>query len=388
MAISKWTKSPLKHLCIRIGDGLHGTPTYDENSDVFFINGNNLKKGFIVVSADTKKVTNSDFESNYIELNDNSLLISINGTLGEMAFYNGEKIMLGKSAAYLNFKTGINRFYYYYFQMKDVQSYFHNVATGSTIKNLGLKSIQDFAVPFPEEKEWKPIARVLANLDKKIALSNKINTELEAMSKLIYDYWFVQFDFPDTNGKPYKSSGGKMVYNEALKREIPEGWDLKPLEYFVEVVTDTVTPSEICPTTPYIGLEHIPRKTIVLSSWETAAKVGSNKCAFKKMDILFGKIRPYFHKIGVGFIDGITSTDTIILRAKKAEFQGFALQTVFAELFVELATKSSTGTKMPRANWYVLKNYKIPTPSNKLLCIYQSLFDDVLAKIESCFFYN
>ncbi len=239
MAISKWSKSALKPLCNRIGDGLHGTPTYNDESDVFFINGNNLKNGSIVTSRETKKVTSSDFENNYIELNENSLLLSINGTLGEMAFYNGEKVMLGKSAAYLNFKTGINRFYYYYFQLKDIQRYFYNVATGSTIKNLGLKSIQDFEVPHPDEKEWQSIAIFFSNLDKKIELNNKINTELETMAKLIYDYWFVQFDFPDTNGKPYKSSGGKMVYNEELKREIPDGWKVDSINNIIDVKDGT-----------------------------------------------------------------------------------------------------------------------------------------------------
>ena len=229
MAISKWTKSPLKLLCSRIGDGLHGTPTYDDNSDIYFINGNNLKNGEIVTTSATKKVTSSDYEINYIELNDNSLLLSINGTIGEMAFYDNEKVMLGKSAAYLNFKTEINRFYYYYFQLKDVQNFFHNVATGSTIKNLGLKSIQDFEVPTPDQREWKPIANMLSILDKKIEINHKINADLEAMAKLIYDDWFVQFDFPDANGKPYKSSGGKMVYNEVLKREIPDNWQVKAL---------------------------------------------------------------------------------------------------------------------------------------------------------------
>jgi len=229
MANSKWDKIPLKNLCSRIGDGIHGTPEYVENSNIFFINGNNLKAGNIVITKDTKQVTETELENNYIELNENSLLLSINGTLGSMSFYNNESVMLGKSAAYLNFKTNINRFYYYYFQLKGVQEYFYNVATGSTIKNLSLKSIQDFEVPYPEEKEWKPIAKVLSDLDAKIELNNKIDQELEAMAKTLYDYWFVQFDFPNEQGKPYKSSGGKMVYNEELKREIPEGWEVGTL---------------------------------------------------------------------------------------------------------------------------------------------------------------
>jgi len=229
MAISKWEKTPLNLLCHKIGDGLHGTPQYDQNSDILFINGNNLKNGKIIYSKDTKRVASSDYEKNYIKLNENSLLLSINGTIGSMAFYNKEKVMLGKSAAYLNFKTGVNKFYYYYFQLKDVQKYFFDVATGSTIKNLGLKAIQEFKVPSPCENEWKSIAKTLSALDEKIEINNKINAELEAMAKLIYDYWFVQFDFPDANGNPYKSSGGKMVYNEELKREIPDEWEMGTL---------------------------------------------------------------------------------------------------------------------------------------------------------------
>lgn len=227
MGINRWRKVKLKTLCNRIGDGLHGTPKYSKNSDVYFINGNNLTNGKILISKDTKKVPDFEWNNNFIELNKNSLLLSINGTIGEMAFYNDEKVMLGKSIAYLNFKSGINIFYYYYFQIQNIQKYFYQIATGSTIKNLGLKSIQDFEVSYPNIESWKPITRILNELDKKIEINNKINIELEAFTKLIYDYWFVQFDFPDHDGKPYKSSGGQMVYNEDLKREVPYGWKVR-----------------------------------------------------------------------------------------------------------------------------------------------------------------
>lgn len=229
MGINKWHKKSLKSLCTRIGDGLHGTPTYDENSEFYFINGNNLKNGKIEITNNTNTVTKEDFKKNFIPLNENTLLLSINGTLGSMAFYNNEKIMLGKSAAYINFKENVNKFYYYYFQLKEIQEYFYNVATGSTIKNLSLKSIQDFEVPILDKVELENISNVLYSLDSKIELNNKINKELEAMAKTLYDYWFVQFDFPNENGKPYKSSGGKMVYNQELKREIPEGWEVDSL---------------------------------------------------------------------------------------------------------------------------------------------------------------
>ncbi|NBG66209.1 restriction endonuclease subunit S [Acidiluteibacter ferrifornacis] len=244
MGIKSWQKTPLKALCSRIGDGLHGTPTYEEDSNIFFINGNNLKHGKIELNENTKTVTTEDFERNYIELNQNTLLLGINGSIGSMAFYNNEKVMLGKSAAYLNFKSPINRFYFYYFQLKDVQQYFYNVATGSTIKNLSLKSIQDFEVPYPDKSEWSKIAKVLSDLDAKIELNNKINAELEGMAKLIYDYWFVQFNYPDKNGKPYKSSGGKMVFNDELKRDIPEGWEVVELQDIANITMGQSPPGD------------------------------------------------------------------------------------------------------------------------------------------------
>ncbi|EEC0294359.1 restriction endonuclease subunit S [Salmonella enterica subsp. enterica] len=98
--------------------------------------------------------------------------------------------------------------------------------TGSTVPLINLGIIKSLPVSLPKDIiEQKKIASVLANIDEKIALNNRINAELEAMAKTLYDYWFVQFDFPDANGKPYKTSGGKMEYNATLKREIPAGWD-------------------------------------------------------------------------------------------------------------------------------------------------------------------
>ena len=97
-------------------------------------------------------------------------------------------------------------------------------ASGTKQRNISPKDIYDIEVYIPELVIQKYIGRILYNLDKKIQINNQINQELEAMAKTLYDYWFVQFDFPDQNGKPYKSSGGKMVYHPELKREIPEGW--------------------------------------------------------------------------------------------------------------------------------------------------------------------
>ena len=101
--------------------------------------------------------------------------------------------------------------------------------TGSAQPKLNKENLLNIPLYIHEKAEQKNISRVLSELDQKITLNNQINEELEAMAKTLYDYWFVQFDFPDENGKPYKSSGGKMVYNDQLKREIPEGWGVERL---------------------------------------------------------------------------------------------------------------------------------------------------------------
>ena len=119
-----------------------------------------------------------------------------------------------------------------YLNTKMAKKYFEGYASGSGQRyTLTLDSIKDIQIWAPKNKEDQDrIVKVLNDIDQKIILNTRMNAELEAMAKQLYDYWFVQFDFPDENGEPYKSSGGKMVWNEKLKREIPEGWDVKELD--------------------------------------------------------------------------------------------------------------------------------------------------------------
>ncbi|MFA0163490.1 restriction endonuclease subunit S [Vibrio splendidus] len=123
----------------------------------------------------------------------------------------------------------------------DVDYLFYNLkqnrkkGTGSGQPQITIPDISGKTISMPSLSDQKKVAKVLSTLDEKIELNNRINTELEAMAKTLYDYWFVQFDFPDADGKPYKASGGKMVYNDTLKREIPDGWDWKAVSSLIEV---------------------------------------------------------------------------------------------------------------------------------------------------------
>lgn len=125
-------------------------------------------------------------------------------------------------------KSGFDIDYIYYYLKMNLLA-FSKKAQGSQTKFLTMKILNDFIIRNIDLENQIKLSSVLKNIDQKIQINNQINQELEDMAKTLYDYWFVQFDFPDQNGKPYKSSGGKMVYNPELKREIPEGWGVEKL---------------------------------------------------------------------------------------------------------------------------------------------------------------
>jgi type I restriction enzyme S subunit len=122
------------------------------------------------------------------------------------------------------------KFFLYFTKTSQFKYAVSKGAIGTNINNLNQSILNDLIVPTPKIETQYLITKVLSDFDSKIELNNRINAELEGMAKLIYDYWFVQFDFPDANGKPYKTSGGKMAWNTELKREIPEGWEVKELK--------------------------------------------------------------------------------------------------------------------------------------------------------------
>ena len=218
------------------GDGIHGTPNYDEKGEYYFINGNNLKDGQLNITEDTLKISSNEYSKIKRRLiPNNTILVSINGTLGNVALYKSENIALGKSACYLNLKDSSFRFFLrYLLKTKEFKNYMNRVAGQSTIKNVSPTQISEYEFFAPPLESQQKIAAVLSALDDKIALNNRMNAKLEQMAKRLYDYWFVQFDFPNADDKPYKSTGGKMVWNEELKREIPEGWEVKKISEILD----------------------------------------------------------------------------------------------------------------------------------------------------------
>jgi type I restriction enzyme S subunit len=166
-----WECRKLSTLTCGIGDGLHGTPTYVDASEYFFINGNNLSGGVIAITESTRCVSEEEHASQSIQLGNNSVLLSINGTIGNVALYNGEKVMLGKSAAYINCSSEIKREFLAYFLLGDnCKSYFAQSLSGTTISNLSLETIRFTRIPTPPLSEQTAIVSFLETETTKLNL--------------------------------------------------------------------------------------------------------------------------------------------------------------------------------------------------------------------------
>lgn len=190
VTFSTWQRKALKDCSSAIGDGLHGTPLYDENGEYYFVNGNNFEYDHIEIKPDTKRVNESQYKKYYIELSDKTVFVSINGTLGKTAFYHGEPVILGKSACYVNVTEELDKHYLrFFFTTKEFIDYANNMATGSTIKNLGLKAMRSLEINLPSVEEQKYIVETLNVLLAKESFAKEaaemVIEQIELMEKSI-----------------------------------------------------------------------------------------------------------------------------------------------------------------------------------------------------------
>ena len=166
--------------------------------------------------------------------NEESILLPRKGTLSNIQYVN-KPFWTVDTIYYTIINSKIVNAYYLFNYLKLLDLSWLNSGTG--VPSMTFDAYYDLEINLPPFETQRQIASVLSSLDSKIELNNRINAELEAMAKTLYDYWFVQFDFPNAKGKPYKSSGGKMVWNEELKREVPEGWEVKYIDDFCRIFT-------------------------------------------------------------------------------------------------------------------------------------------------------
>lgn len=250
---------------------------------------------------------------------------------------------------------------------------------GSAQPNFGPSHLKRMVIPSPGIALQRKIAAILSAYDDLIENNQRRIKILEEMAQNLYREWFVKFRFPGHEQV-------RMVDSPLGK--IPEGWEATVLGDLADQARRGIRPESVGLDTPYVGLEHIPRKSIALAEWDTVEKVKSTKLRFVENEILFGKIRPYFHKVAVAPLDGICSSDTIVIKARSLDYWGLVLGCVSSEEFVAHATQTSQGTKMPRANWDVMTKYPLALPPSDLLTQFNQLMRSGYRLIRNLVFKN
>ena len=247
------------------------------------------------------------------------------------------------------------RFLYYLLSSPRMIHEVASQAIGTSVPGFNLGQLKDLVVHLPELDTQETIAEVLQSFDDLIENNRRRIEVLEEMARLLYREWFVHFRFPGHEGVEMVDSG---------LGPIPQGWTVGEFASLVSESKETVSEDDVPFGSPVVGLEHLPRRSTTLKTWDLANDVGSRRKVFEKGDILFGKIRPYFHKVVDAPIGGYSSTDAIVFRPATAAQR--ALCVAASDEFVAAAVATSNGTKMPRANTELLLRYPIPVPDDAI----------------------
>jgi type I restriction enzyme S subunit len=315
-----------------------------------------------------------------IEIERGDLLLTSEAPAGEVMIWDSdEKIVLSQRLFGLRVNDRVyNKYLKYYLQSDLGQKEILRNTSGSTVFGISAKMFDLINVHYPEKKAQILIGDLLSDLDAKIEVNNKINAELEALAKTIYDYWFVQFDFPDQNGKPYKSSGGKMVYNEVLKREIPEGWEKGVLDDIAKIVRgvsynkhDIKTPNDEN-VTPVLRATNITGNVIDLENMVYVPdEFVSEKQLMNKYDVLItmsSGSKDHIGKNGMFYFDKKVAFGAFCAKLEaKENFQFFLSSYMQSEFISETIKKECLGTSINNLNGSLVKNFRLVKPSEDVL---------------------
>ena len=248
-----------------------------------------------------------------------------------------------------------SRFLSYYFQQPKFREYILNISVGATMPSINTGILEGIPIRYPFLHEQRAIASILSSLDDKIDLLLRQNTTLEAMAETLFRQWFVEEAIEDNTA---------------------------PLSTYAENIRVNVKVEDLKEYKNYVGLDHLPRKHLVLSNWGKTDSLESNKSVFEKEDILFGKLRSYFHKVVFAPIKGVCSTDILVIRPKKKDWFAFCLFWFFNKDVVEHSDLGSGGTRMPRTSWEIVSSYQIPKPDINQIEEFNVVVNPMIEKIK------
>lgn len=363
----------LNDICEFIVDCPHTTAP-DEGAGYPLIRTPNIGKGRLVLNGVhrvSEKVYRQRIQRGMPQ--DNDLIFAREAPAGNVAIVkNGEKVCLGQRTVLLRpDKSKVCPDYVVYYILAPAQQYkLLGTANGATVAHVNLPVIRNMPVELPPIEVQEIVAGYLSAYDDLIENNQKQIKLLEEAAQRLYKEWFVDLRFPGYE-------------NTKIVDGVPEGWEKTRVEAICTLSKTVLKPENIQADLAYIGLEHMPRKSICLSEWGTSSDVSSNKFRYSENDIIFGKIRPYFHKVGFSLNNGVASTDTIIMKANN-EMWSLLLMTVSSVNFVDFTYKTcKEGSKMPRADWNEMKQYAVLIPNDHLLKVFNDYIWNTTRRIKA-----
>jgi type I restriction enzyme, S subunit len=289
------------------------------------------------------KKTNQLLKRSVIKEND--ILYSIAGTIGRTALVTKQELPANTNQALAIIRSDFEKVYpkylFYILSTRHQRVFANSLVAQSVQANINLKQVSEFEIDLPEITEQKRIAEVFAMLDDKIELNNKINRNLEQMAQAIFKEWFVK----NQKSKSKNQKLGDLMVLRKEKFKKYEDWkNLKLLD-----------------------LGRFPQKSLAITSYGKGEEIKTAGIKFKKGDILFGAVRPYFHKVVIAPFDGVTNSSVFVIIPKKDNYYALLVTILFSENTVNYASMSASGTKMPVIKWEDLCDMEISLPEEKVL---------------------
>lgn len=373
--MSNWRSYKLKELCSDIIDCVNKTaPLSPIPTPYKMLRTSDIRNGKINLEN-----LNCVSEQTYLlwtrrgKLQKGDVILTREAPLGEVGlvkepnnYFLGQRLVLLRADP----KKADNRFLLYALQFHDNKQAIISKGVGSTVLHLRVPECEKIEIYAPELPQQKKIADILSAYDDLIENNQKQIKLLEEAAQRLYKEWFVDLRFPGWE-------------NTKIVDGVPKGWKKTTFGHICTVKKHIINIQENIPSdTPYIGLEHMPRHDFCLSEWGYAQSVSSSKFLFKKGNILFGKIRPYFHKVGFAICNGICSTDAIVMSTEK-QLWSLLLMTASSDEFVNHSYQTcKEGSKMPRADWRSMELYPVLIATHEMMNSFNLIIESICSKIE------
>lgn len=364
----RWHEVAIKDVCLLAVDCVNKTaPTVDYETPYKMLRTPNVRGGFVrtdEVKYVTKEVFDRWTRRSLPQRGD--VILTREAPLGDVGRVTcDDNIFLGQRLFHYRAdpeKLDPN-YLTYVLQSPLVQGRIKSKGFGATVDHAKVGDCENLKIPLPPLEYQKKIGEILVNYDDLIENNRRRIALLEEAAQQLYKEWFIRLQFPS-----HEDTG--------IVDGIPNGWEQKPIGSITAEITDRILPGSVAQDYPYLGLEHLPRRSIALMDWGVAADVESSKFKFEKGDILFGKIRPYFHKVIPAPFEGICSSDTIVIRSNQKELWAFVLAVTTSERFVAYASQTSrVGARMPRADWKKMKDFVVLIPPEPILKRFSDLVE-------------